>query len=361
MAVEVLWRDQYWELRRDTAARQLLLLTHPGTATARLRRAATALSAAPMERLVRVLDVVEIGGRPGFSLEDPGGSTLAGRLHKGPLAPTEAAGLLSQVGSALVELHGRGLLHRWLRPELILLSEGGAMVIPGESVKPEDDLAVTRSGMYVPLPPPYAAPELLRDSEASRASDAWALGILTFVVLIGRPPMASIDPFEFEALIRHGLPELPESIPGELREAYIGLTQIAPEKRWHPARAVATFDGIGLARPAPSGERPAGDPTPGGRLRLKVGDTVFEERLPCVVGRADPSTGHRPDIDLSPLDAELSVSRRHARFSIGEDGLRVEDLGSRNGMSVDHHPARSARVGPGSIVTFGSVTAEIVE
>ena len=55
------------------------------------------------------------------------------------------------------------------------------------------------------------------------------------------------------------------------------------------------------------------------------------DRAESIVGREDPLSGFRPDVDLSPYQAEAyGVSRRHARLARGEEGYRLEDLGSVN-------------------------------
>lgn len=54
------------------------------------------------------------------------------------------------------------------------------------------------------------------------------------------------------------------------------------------------------------------------------------------IGRADPVTGIRPDIDLSDLDASRSVSRRHAKIVKTTDGWAVlEEVGTVNGTFVN--------------------------
>ena len=55
-----------------------------------------------------------------------------------------------------------------------------------------------------------------------------------------------------------------------------------------------------------------------------------------IVGRADPVTGATPDVDLTALDTQRTVSRRHARlYSIGETTYVMEEIGAVNGTFVN--------------------------
>jgi hypothetical protein len=54
-----------------------------------------------------------------------------------------------------------------------------------------------------------------------------------------------------------------------------------------------------------------------------------------VLGRADPRTGERPDVDLTPMGAaERGVSRKHARLNVQDEHLLLTDLESMNGTYV---------------------------
>ena len=65
-----------------------------------------------------------------------------------------------------------------------------------------------------------------------------------------------------------------------------------------------------------------------------------------VVGRADPARGFTPDVDLTKLDTERTLSRRHARVHWRDDGVYVqEETAARNGTFVN-----GRRLGPGEEV-----------
>jgi len=78
---------------------------------------------------------------------------------------------------------------------------------------------------------------------------------------------------------------------------------------------------------------------------------MFNYPQGVVIGRRDPETNERPEVDLAPYDAnEQGVSRRHARLHVQEDALRITDLGSANftflnGLKLTPHQSRILRDG----------------
>ena len=78
-----------------------------------------------------------------------------------------------------------------------------------------------------------------------------------------------------------------------------------------------------------------------------------------IVGRADEDDPQQPDVDLNPAGAkQAGVSRLHARFSLQENTLYVEDLGSTNGTRIngfDLIPGKSYRLTTGDELELGSL------
>lgn len=77
-----------------------------------------------------------------------------------------------------------------------------------------------------------------------------------------------------------------------------------------------------------------------------------------LIGRASPSEGINPAVDLSAADTSGSVSRRHARIGKDDSSIYVEDLGSSNGSRLNGQPLRSGLQSPlndGDELIFGSL------
>jgi hypothetical protein len=78
----------------------------------------------------------------------------------------------------------------------------------------------------------------------------------------------------------------------------------------------------------------------------------------AIVGRIDPKRGFSPDIDLSPIDQKMSVSRQHARIRYEETFFYIEDLKSRNKTRLGELPLAPLKpelLRHGDVVHLGSV------
>ncbi|MFP3941665.1 MAG: cyclic nucleotide-binding domain-containing protein [Thermoanaerobaculia bacterium] len=80
------------------------------------------------------------------------------------------------------------------------------------------------------------------------------------------------------------------------------------------------------------------------------------------IGRRDPVTGIYPDVDLSPVDGQRSISRRHAKiFRRGEKYFVAEEIGTMNGTYLNGERLETgvpAELSPGDGLRFGVVELE---
>ncbi len=113
-------------------------------------------------------------------------------------------------------------------------------------------------------------------------------------------------------------------------------------------------------RPAPEEERPA--PSIGmlaGAFRYAL---VFERGpqagLTYVLGNGTTVAGRTEDADI--FLGDVTVSRHHARFTVDDEGLTVEDLGSTNGTYVNLQRLDRARLNPGDEVIIGKFHLVVV-
>jgi pSer/pThr/pTyr-binding forkhead associated (FHA) protein len=77
-----------------------------------------------------------------------------------------------------------------------------------------------------------------------------------------------------------------------------------------------------------------------------------------IVGRVDPKRGVTPEIDLSAVDSQMTVSRQHARIRHEKSSFTIEDLKSRNKTrlkDVTLTPLQAELLHDGDVVHFGSV------
>ncbi|GAA4180172.1 hypothetical protein GCM10022252_02640 [Streptosporangium oxazolinicum] len=139
------------------------------------------------------------------------GRPLADRITEGPLPWAEAAAIAARLATVLAAAHERGIVHRDVTAENVLLTSTGAKLLDfgiaafiGED---EDD----RASDYGT--PPYVAPERLTGAVADPANDVYALGVLLFEMLTGDPPYPERTWEEIENVRREGPPPVAE-VPG---------------------------------------------------------------------------------------------------------------------------------------------------
>ena len=162
-------------------------------------------------------------------------------VAKGSLEPAQAAHLMAQVCDALAAAHQRGLVHRALKPENILITEDGTVKVADfgiGAVAPAED--VSSSGMTTTVR--YIAPEQALGFDASATSDVWAAGAIFSEMLTGRPPLqgAGQDLMELRA---HEEPVPPSrfdsSVPADLDEIVIKACALDPAVRFFDASDMA--------------------------------------------------------------------------------------------------------------------------
>src|SRR5215210_7787818 len=101
-------------------------------------------------------------------------------------------------GRSLDALHARGLVHRDMKPANIMLSDDGAVLTDFGLAKGTGYTVLTRAGQVVGTMD-YLAPELIRGSPATPATDIYALGCVVFECLVGSPPFGDRSLFEVGA------------------------------------------------------------------------------------------------------------------------------------------------------------------
>jgi hypothetical protein len=146
-----------------------------------------------------VIGIVDVGetaaGLFYIAMDLAEGRSLAELLEDGPPPPAVALGIFAQLADGLTHAHERGLVHRDLKPDNVMVThrEGGVLVARvidfGLALVSEGDAAtrLTTEGMVVGTPY-YMAPEQTTGDELDHRTDLFALGIILFELLAGRLP-----------------------------------------------------------------------------------------------------------------------------------------------------------------------------
>jgi serine/threonine protein kinase len=165
-------------------------------ARARLANEAEAASRLDHPHVIGIVDVGETAaGLFYIAMDLAEGRSLAELLEDGPPPPAVALGIFAQLADGLTHAHERGLVHRDLKPDNVMVThrEGGVLVARvidfGLALVSEGDAAtrLTTEGMVVGTPY-YMAPEQTTGDELDHRTDLFALGIILFELLAGRLP-----------------------------------------------------------------------------------------------------------------------------------------------------------------------------
>lgn len=163
-------------------------------------------------------------------------------VARGNLLPRQAIDVVVAVCDALEVAHSKGLVHRDVKPENILLNRAGEVKVADFGIAIVADADRTSPGGMIPGTLRYLSPEQARGSEATAASDLWAAGAVLSELLTGLPPLQGAGG---ELLHRraHEPPRPPsswdDSIPTELDEVVLRACALDPAERFGSAAEMA--------------------------------------------------------------------------------------------------------------------------
>ncbi len=151
----------------------------------------------------RVYDIGEVEGMPYISMEYVDGEDLSSLLTRiGRLPADKALETARKLCSGLAAAHDRGVIHRDLKPQNIMINKRGEVVIMDFGLAAIADQlsgAEVRNGT-----PAYMAPEQLKGAGVTARSDIYALGLVIYELFTGRRP--------YEAKTLQNLMEMQEAV-----------------------------------------------------------------------------------------------------------------------------------------------------
>jgi serine/threonine-protein kinase len=174
--------------------------------------------------------------------------------REGPLGVETTLSLLRQTAFGLGEAHRAGMVHRDVKPGNILVRPDGAVKITDFGIAHSArSVALTRTGQVIGTPQ-YLSPEQAEGRHATPASDIYALGLIGYECLVGRPAFEGDNPVTIALKqVRQDPEPLPDALPADVREL-IGraLAKDAGRRFSDGAAFVAAVDDVQAGRPLPA-------------------------------------------------------------------------------------------------------------
>ena len=185
--------------------------------------------------------------------------------REGPLGPEATLSLLRQTAFGLGEAHDAGMVHRDVKPGNILVRPDGSVKITDFGIAwSARSVALTRTGQVIGTPQ-YLSPEQAEGRPATPASDVYALGLIGYECLAGRPAFEGDNPVTIALKqVRQEPDPLPGDLPAEVR-GLIGraLAKDAGRRFSDGAAFVAAIDDVRAGRPLPQAPTTVAVPSAG--------------------------------------------------------------------------------------------------
>jgi len=217
---------------------------HDPTFAERFRREAQTVARLEHPQIIPIFayDIDSATGTPWMAMRLISGGSLSQRIKRGRLAPAESARILKDVADALDYAHGAGVIHRDVKPQNVLLDDGGRVYLAdfGIAKMVEASAQMTATGMITGTPQ-YMAPEQALGKKIDKSIDIYALGIVAYELFTGRVPFSADTPVA--VLMKQASEPMPLPPTNEVHEdvtrAILRATAKDPAARWPTATAFA--------------------------------------------------------------------------------------------------------------------------
>jgi diguanylate cyclase (GGDEF)-like protein len=232
------------------------------------RREAAVLASLTGADVPQVHCVGQVGNRPYLIMEFIQGRSLRILVDEGPLPPSTVADLGARLATTLGVAHRAGLVHRDLKPENVIVRPDGSACLVDFGLTCRTGTGSTGAGSYV-----YSAPEQtgMLNLPVDGRSDLFALGVLLFEALAGRPPYQASDTAQLiQGHLTQPVPELRPwcpDVPASLEAIVRRLLAKDPDDRYQDADTVAAgLRAVSGGTPSSPQRQPSRSSRPAGGL-----------------------------------------------------------------------------------------------
>jgi len=282
--------DPEWKARFLREARTIAQMNHPNIAT--------------------IYSIEQEADKLFIAMELVEGESLSDVLARGALEPVEAVPIVKSVAEALAEAHDKGIVHRDVKPDNIIVGKRGVKVldfgIAKQLVSTTDTPTLTQAGLIVGTPF-YMSPEQALGRPVDARSDLFSLGVVLYEALAGKRPFEgeSVTETMMNIIMQEAieLSAVAPKVPAALVEIVARALQKKPERRYGSAgEMVDALSKIDfkkpVARPAvkppkidaptvamPSAPQPSQAPIAGQRALVADDDPVTRYLIANILGQ----------------------------------------------------------------------------
>jgi serine/threonine-protein kinase len=233
------WRGHDRVLNRTVAIKTLLpQFARDASFVDRFRREAQAAARLNHPGIVSVYDSGTDGDTPYIVMQYIEGRTLADFLGSGKtLPPKQAATIAQEIAEALGAAHAHGVIHRDIKPANVMITREGkvlvmdfgiARLISGPETAPQTSAVLGTAS--------YLSPEQAQGHSVDARSDIYALGVVLYEMLTGRPPFTGDSPMAIAYKQVNATPPAPSSanpdVPPELDAVVMRALSKNPANRY---------------------------------------------------------------------------------------------------------------------------------
>jgi serine/threonine-protein kinase len=269
-----------------------------------------------------IVQIFDVGHAPEglyYVAEFVNGESLASRLRRGPLPPSEACDVAEQLCRALAHVHAQRIVHRDVKPANVLISARGLVKLGDFGVARLAEGSTGDAGGTVVGTPRYMAPEQGRGSATTPATDIYSVGIVLYEMLAGAPPFTGESAVE---LALGHLNDAPPPLPADTADVLVEIVERAlakdPAERFESGEAMATA--LGRARGATlDSEQPddaitVSHDVPGTGATATLARPVARERAKADPTRVAPRM--TPRRNLNPSARRRSIALLAVAFTL---------------------------------------------
>ena len=365
------WRGHDRVLNRTVAIKTLLpQFARDASFVDRFRREAQAAARLNHPGIVSVYDSGTDGDTPYIVMEFIEGRTLADYLGSGKtIPPMEAAKIAQDIAEALAVAHAQGVIHRDIKPANVMVTRDGkvlvmdfgiARLITGPETAPQTSAVLGTAS--------YLSPEQAQGQPVDARTDIYALGVVLYEMLTGRPPFTGDSPMAIAYKQVNATPPAPSSanpdVPPALDAVVMRALSKNPANRYQtgkefaddlerartggqvlatpllPASGEATQV---ISRPQPTSVLPPVQDEPGGSRKAWVGALLAILVMALLAAGAylvftmltDDGEG-----DLVTVPNVVDMPEAEARETLEGEGLVVDNVTRRRTDRVEpgHRP-----------------------